>query len=493
MLLVLLILHFARGTTNAAPFSLLLRDTSTTIEPPTSLAACTCPTTRSIWDIIWSCLATIFACSWASIHPNVPPRHIKWWGMVWRRVEYMIWTVLAPELMILWAMRQYVGAWKLAGQFEGVKLKSWSTTHGHFFQMGGYLLYEGATPRQVLYRATLYDLLNSGSIRMPNITKEEINDRSKSDGVAKCLVIGQTGWFVLQCAERWVEGLVVTELELITAALALLNGFMYFFWWDKPFDVRTPVPVYLIEEPHRVKPELQIDGQLLRCDCYALYSHPSAEHYKFSRGNSGVTLPTFSQQLEKRMKAISLKALCRRMLSTLSFNLEWPLLAIKFTSHRLNDMTGWATTAYYAVAAEDRYVGMFHSVDTDVTSGVMFGACSIIGMIFGAIHCVGWHFVFSTHTELIVWRVCSVTITSIPAVLFIYSVASYISKTTLHNSAGHTVSGIVVNMMEFISIVSVPIYMLTRISLLLVAFLTLRNLPDGAYAAVNWTSRLPHI
>ena len=27
---------------------------------------------RSIWNIVWSCLVTIFSCTWIAVHPNVP-------------------------------------------------------------------------------------------------------------------------------------------------------------------------------------------------------------------------------------------------------------------------------------------------------------------------------------------------------------------------------------------------------------------------------------
>ncbi|KAJ7219854.1 hypothetical protein C8J57DRAFT_1095103 [Mycena rebaudengoi] len=28
---------------------------------------------RKLFDIVWGCLVTIFACTWVSVHPNVPP------------------------------------------------------------------------------------------------------------------------------------------------------------------------------------------------------------------------------------------------------------------------------------------------------------------------------------------------------------------------------------------------------------------------------------
>ncbi|KAF8961568.1 hypothetical protein BDZ97DRAFT_1921238 [Flammula alnicola] len=39
------------------------------------------------------------------------------------------------------------------------------------------------------------------------------------------------------------------ELELATLGFAVLNGFMYYFWWNKPLGVQTSVPVYLLDTP----------------------------------------------------------------------------------------------------------------------------------------------------------------------------------------------------------------------------------------------------
>ena len=132
---------------------------------------------------------------------------------------------------------------------------NWSKTHGYFLQMGGFMLFdfEGEKSRKiqvgVLSPERLDKLFDKRLIKFPTITEEEINDRSKGDALSKTLVLGQTSWFIVQCISRWAEGLVTTELELATLAFAALNGFMYFFWWNKPLDVRTTVPVYLLSTP----------------------------------------------------------------------------------------------------------------------------------------------------------------------------------------------------------------------------------------------------
>jgi hypothetical protein len=115
--------------------------------------------------------------------------------------------------------------------------------------MGGFVLYRGSRRAGVLSPEQMEELLRKRLIEFPSITEEEIQDRSKGDALSKMLVIGQTSWFIAQCITRRAQGLVMTELELVTLAFAALNSFMYFFWWNKPLDVRTTVPVYVFDAP----------------------------------------------------------------------------------------------------------------------------------------------------------------------------------------------------------------------------------------------------
>ena len=88
------------------------------------------------------------------------------------------------------------------------------------------------------------DLVDKSVIAFPTITAAEIMDRSKGDFLSKAIAIFHTTWFIVQCVARGVQGLAITELELVTLALASLNGITYFFWWDKPLGVREPVTLY---------------------------------------------------------------------------------------------------------------------------------------------------------------------------------------------------------------------------------------------------------
>jgi len=65
---------------------------------------------RTRQSIIWSCLATIFACTWVAIHPNLPDPRCSNWSQFKHRVAMMILTIFAPEFILIWALRQRIGA-----------------------------------------------------------------------------------------------------------------------------------------------------------------------------------------------------------------------------------------------------------------------------------------------------------------------------------------------------------------------------------------------
>ena len=71
---------------------------------------------RSLLTIVWSCVSVVVICAWVSVHPNVPPRSQK--GALLQRLRMMIWTIIAPELVLAWAVRQWFAARTVADRFK---------------------------------------------------------------------------------------------------------------------------------------------------------------------------------------------------------------------------------------------------------------------------------------------------------------------------------------------------------------------------------------
>jgi hypothetical protein len=92
---------------------------------------------RSIWGIVWSCLTTIFLCTWVSLHPNVafrPEKPNACWSERWiwdplhhfwsYRLPLFIWALLVPEFILLWSIRQFIAAGEIREKSELVSLAS---------------------------------------------------------------------------------------------------------------------------------------------------------------------------------------------------------------------------------------------------------------------------------------------------------------------------------------------------------------------------------
>jgi hypothetical protein len=71
---------------------------------------------RTIWNIVSSCLATIFSCTWVAVHRNIPDPASRWYTVALMRGGITLWALLAPELIFYWAIQQ----WFVAGDIASV-------------------------------------------------------------------------------------------------------------------------------------------------------------------------------------------------------------------------------------------------------------------------------------------------------------------------------------------------------------------------------------
>jgi hypothetical protein len=205
---------------------------------------------RSTLGLFWSCLSTIFICTWVAIHPNIPGPKDSKLVVLRRRMALMGYALLTPEIMIFWATRQFRAAAYLARRH---KERGWTMAHGFFLSMGGFTLYDKqGTPLRILEYSELETLYEAGKIAWPSITEEEIQDKSKGDYLSKGIVIVQMGWFITQFIARCGYRLGITKLEVVTVGFTTLTMAAYPLWWHKPLDVRCSIPVYLLENANPV-------------------------------------------------------------------------------------------------------------------------------------------------------------------------------------------------------------------------------------------------
>lgn len=153
--------------------------------------------------------------------------------------------------------------------------RQWSMVHAHWLQMGGLRLrctqgeaffsdgkqlidwicirqaysyplnhtLETKVWEGVIQYTEFKYLLAAGKIAFPEISEQEIEDRSKRDALSKGLAILQITWFITQLITRACQHLTITEVELTTAALAGMSSIVYLFWWSKPLNARCPIVI----------------------------------------------------------------------------------------------------------------------------------------------------------------------------------------------------------------------------------------------------------
>ena len=299
-MLFLTFVYYLAHSTGASPISPI---NSRSFEPNscTDLTHC-----RTIWNIIWSCLVTIFSCTWVAVHPNIPcPKKreanncVQRW--IWNpflsfaehRLPLFVCALLVPEYVLAWAIRQYLSARKIANKnkresqrhfllhinyFKSLIDRHWSRTHGFFMVMGGFHLFKRVSEEQSdsqnisqenddpLHPLPVEDLVRDDIYTFVMPTEEEIKDRGKSDWLAKSLVLLQTSWFVMQCIARAIGHLPVTHLEIVTLAYAAINFAIYVFWWNKPLNVNRPVRVFRKSEPSETQPQPILETRKLTWD-----------------------------------------------------------------------------------------------------------------------------------------------------------------------------------------------------------------------------------
>ncbi|KAJ7276761.1 hypothetical protein C8J57DRAFT_1127036 [Mycena rebaudengoi] len=197
---------------------------------------------RKLFDIIWGCLVTIFACTWVSVHPNVPPPCQGHLALLWRRLKMMLVAIIAPEAMVGFAARQFFTSRWYAKEYKISK------THGFFISMGGFVSHVGHHP------VTTPDAVDQYLDAIHAVDVGDITDKSKGDALSKGVAFAQGAWFMTQCFAHLTQNLPVSELEVATLAFAVINVFIWLLWWNKPLDVRRPIMVIPLDDQHQNSP-----------------------------------------------------------------------------------------------------------------------------------------------------------------------------------------------------------------------------------------------
>ncbi|KAF5309881.1 hypothetical protein D9619_010565 [Psilocybe cf. subviscida] len=441
---------------------------------------------RTVYDIVQSCLLTIVACVWTSIHQNINGPRDSWWTCMKRRGTSTLCAVIAPELILLWALNQRQAAKTFAVEYNKLFAtsrlfkplhkettwrgdgQSWTTAHGFFIQMGGFILYENGYPKEVLDYERLVQLLQDKAIDAPTVTERNLQDRSKGDTISKGIVVLQTTWFIFQYIAPTTRRLPVSELEVLTLAFAVMNTAIYAAWWDKPQGVDTAICVPL----RRAAEEQHEPANLSHATEITNLPQPECH-------NSDDNAPLIQPQEQKSNEGIGQKhSWIRRKLredweqfnSLVFFLIRLPYRIGVNTLRSLNKVSGGG----HNIDREGLRMPIFYERNLGGTA-VVQASCTI-GAIFGAIHLLVWASHFPSPRDLTLWRISAIIMTVQPILLLAYS-AKYDILTAISFC---------------LFVLLIPAYIAARFVVMVIALKAIRDPPHDVLLDVSWTSCIPH-
>jgi hypothetical protein len=428
------------------------------------------PNVRSSLDIFWSALYTIFVCTWAVQHLNVPAQEpeppkrpkfewhhfwrsvghqvVSWraslgtfWRTFWRKMKWLLVTIMLPEYLVGRALGDYTAAHKFEKEMDSVS-DAWTATHGFYANSGGFVL-ELNTQRFTINSVQLRKLVARGCIDSePPIGEAEIMEKGRGDFFATLMAMLQLLWVAVQLISRKILDLPSTKLEITALSFALCSLLTYALWFGKPKDVQ--IPTYISLDCRRDgpvdhgAPDIHIARELKP----ALLEDTGGSFFRVT-----LLLDKLQYGEDKLDRTIPNDHFSRDSL--------------------LRKHNSWALTG-------------LHRDDI----GFIIGA-----VILGACHCIAWNFEYPTPIERTLWRVATVIITTLMP-LFYLSMGGLQALLELHHPQfRETASAWAI----FMVLAWVPfiIYGLARLYLLGAAIRDLFYLAPEAYIT-TWSVVFPH-
>ncbi|KAF9527732.1 hypothetical protein CPB83DRAFT_767892 [Crepidotus variabilis] len=432
--------------------------------------------TRTISQIVYSCLITLILCMSYCIRPNMSRRNASSWTFLKRKINIAFWLIISPELIISWALNQWYEGNKFAKKYSA---RGWTPAHGQFVVMGGLLLYRDDQPRQVLSPEKFASLLENGCIEFPHISEQDIKERGRSHPLLAFLAIIQVIWFIVQFITRLVQGYAVAQLEMATLALIVVNGLLLCVWWNKPLDTHDPIRIDLLRLPPPTPPNLPNPEDT-----------SAGIKWDFAR----------EKRVSKRIKAafrsedqppLTSDTFFRRLFKSL----VWAPL--DFAEKVFTDYGElFLRLDTEKVPEGDTEIPLFYAPDTTDNLGpFLFATENILGSIFAVTHVSLWFAHFPTGRDRMVWRFCAIITSGLP-LLFLFGIGLLLGVYVISLFFTNRWTDIMLKIMQGVAIVVVmlgfPTLLAARMALLVEAFICLGSVAPSVLWAVPWTNYIPH-
>jgi hypothetical protein len=211
-------------------------------------------------DILWSSILTMLLASWSILCLNIPAETDSWCHRLFRKCLWILMTIVGPEVVCQRALGEWLVAKRWTKEFEESGYKKWTMMHSFYANMGGIFLASNDEEHFPINAAQIHFLVRNRYIKFPSVTKDEIKDKNKTNGLLRLIILGQTFWFVLNWFARLYQHVPFTTLGISTLAFITPALGTLYFWWHKPMDIEHHIIVSL--KPHITIAQIrELEGQ----------------------------------------------------------------------------------------------------------------------------------------------------------------------------------------------------------------------------------------
>ncbi|CAI7627574.1 unnamed protein product [Penicillium glandicola] len=401
---------------------------------------------RGTISLITTCLATIFLCTWVVIHPRVYKRE-SYANL--HKIALFFKTIFAPEFIAVEGLQEWAQCRRMQRECADFTAGQFRLVHAFYISMLA-LRYQISNGDRVIWPNQYTWLLQQGLIRWedhPNwgLSLDAICDKSKSDNAAKLLALMQVTWFSAQCILRISYHLPLSQLESMTLGYIPLFIVTYFFWWNKPKDIRSPSLVML--------PEMSLEQ-------FHLFESMAVSN-KFD--NEGMKEQTSYWNIWYLTPRVFEKVEEDRLVQ------EAQTMALKSPDQTPINQSEIRDVEYQYNFRKDIVVAHW---DPDLYRSKVWPLTCLFGISFGALHLVSWNTMFPSIVELWLWRV-SAFVSIVSMLIFMH-----FEKVVLRWDG----------ILTLFSLSSPVFYLLSRIVMMGEAFAVLRAADPAIYNTYEYSA-----
>ncbi|KAH8792763.1 hypothetical protein F5882DRAFT_399456 [Hyaloscypha sp. PMI_1271] len=460
--------------------------------------------TRTVFDILWSCLFVIFTCTWTVQHLNVPEQRegndpgwrgdIKWgWKGVWESAKWMCITILVPEALVTLNLGQRAEAWRSMAKLKQFAEKDnvpWTLTHSLFANMGGFVIRENAPERAIDYLHTRFKAgsevkegLKTGGqqiislaevIQIDEITSPSMQEQAHEGRRTQLKLANSKFLLAHEILALREEGMIT--LPYITREEIMDKGKSDIFARVLAIGQTLWLVMQMIVRASRHLEVSQLEiGTAAFASCavtiYALNWHKP----------KGVGVP---------WTICSYPGIIPKGFSTLlnfeSLYNEWQVLEFlnpRRSMRRMRELRGSSIPNHH------RCGGDFRTDDA--------GFYEVVGFIlsstaFGAINFAAVKSTFPSHIEWVLWYMASGICTGLSLLLISAMVVSVLYEKIHNGLSGNSGERYELGYRLTAICCVLPLYIIARLFLIVELFRCLFFLPPSAFVA-TWVSSIPHV